>query len=259
MNSLLTAAVQFDISWENPEENYAKIDALLKHIEKADLIILPEMFTTGFSMAPERVAERYHDEMPTLQWMRAHSKNFNAVVMGSVSCEDGGKYFNRCLVVFPEGQHFYYDKNYLFSIGKESEHYTAGQGSIIIEWKGWKIKPLVCYDLRFPEHARNEIIGGEYAYDLLIYMANWPNVRMHPWNTLLMARAIENQSYTIGVNRVGEDASAIAHNGSSGIYNFKGESMASLKENEEGVIQAELDLAELRSFREKFPALRDKR
>jgi predicted amidohydrolase len=259
MKNLNVAAIQFDIAWENPQINYDKIDALLKHIQQADLIILPEMFTTGFSMAPERIAENYHDEMSTLQWMRAHAKKFNAVVMGSVSCEDGGKYFNRCLVVFPEGQHFYYDKNYLFSIGQESEHYTAGQGSIIIEWKGWKIKPLVCYDLRFPEHARNEIIDGEYAYDLLIYMANWPSVRMHPWNTLLMARAIENQAYVIGVNRTGDDDSAVAHNGSSGIYDFKGESLASLMENEEGVIQKDLNISELKSFREKFPALRDKK
>ena len=259
MKNLNVAAIQFDIAWENPQINYDKIDALLKHIQQADLIILPEMFTTGFSMAPERIAENYHDEMSTLQWMSAHAKKFNAVVMGSVSCEDGGKYFNRCLVVFPEGQHFYYDKNYLFSIGQESEHYTAGQGSIIIEWKGWKIKPLVCYDLRFPEHARNEIIDGEYAYDLLLYMANWPSVRMHPWNTLLMARAIENQAYVIGVNRVGDDDSAVAHNGSSGIYDFKGESLASLMENEEGVIQKDLNISELKSFRDKFPALRDKK
>ena len=259
MKNLNVATIQFDIAWENPQINYDKIDALLKHIQQADLIILPEMFTTGFSMAPERIAENYHDEMSTLQWMRAHAKKFNAVVMGSVSCEDGGKYFNRCLVVFPEGQHFYYDKNYLFSIGQESEHYTAGQGSIIIEWKGWKIKPLVCYDLRFPEHARNEIIDGEYAYDLLIYMANWPSVRVHPWNTLLMARAIENQAYVIGVNRTGDDDSAVAHNGSSGIYDFKGESLASLMENEEGVIQKDLNISELKSFREKFPALRDKK
>jgi predicted amidohydrolase len=259
MKNLNVAAIQFDIAWENPEMNYGKINAILKKIAQADLIILPEMFTTGFSMAPERVAERYHDEMPTLQWMRTHAKKFNAIVMGSVSCEDGGKYFNRCLVVFPEGHHFYYDKNYLFSIGQESEHYTTGQGSIIIEWKGWKIKPLICYDLRFPEHARNEIIDGEYAYDLLIYMANWPSVRMHPWNTLLMARAIENQAYVIGVNRVGDDGNAITHNGSSGIYDFKGESLASLMENEEGVIQKDLNISELKSFREKFPALRDKR
>jgi predicted amidohydrolase len=259
MNNLQVAAIQFDISWENPQENYRKIDLLLESIEHVDLIILPEMFTTGFSMAPERVAERYHYEMPTLQWLRAHAKAFNAVVIGSISCEDGGKFYNRCLAVFPEGHHFYYDKNYLFSIGQESEHYTAGQGSIIFEWKGWKIKPLVCYDLRFPEHARNEIIDDEYAYDLLIYMANWPSVRIHPWNTLLMARAIENQAYVVGVNRVGDDGSAIAHNGSSAVNNFKGEAIATLNDNEEGLIQTQLDLSELRSFREKFPALRDRK
>lgn len=258
-DSLHVTAVQFNITWEQPSSNLSALDKLLEEVTASDLIVLPEMFTTGFSMAPERIAERYDDEMPTLQWMRKHSAAKNAVVMGSISCEDEGAYVNRCLVVFPDGDHLYYDKVYLFSMGSESEHYRAGDKTIIFEWKGWKIKPLVCYDLRFPEHARNEIIDDEYAYDLLIYMANWPSVRIHPWNTLLMARAIENQAYVIGVNRVGEDGSAIAHNGSSAINNFKGEAIATLNDNEEGLIQTQLDLSELRSFREKFPALRDRK
>lgn len=258
-NALQVKGVQFNIEWEAPANNLDALDQLLKEETHTDVLVLPEMFTTGFSMAPERIAERYHDDMPTLIWMRKQSARMNAVVMGSISCEDDGKYFNRCLIVFPDGDHVYYDKVHLFSMGSESEHYTPGDKSIIFEWKGWKIKPLVCYDLRFPEHARNEIIGEEYAYDVLIYMANWPSIRIHPWNTLLAARAIENQCYTIGVNRIGLDGSAIAHNGSSAILDFKGEKIVASADNEETLLSTSLDFNELRSFREKFPALKDKR
>lgn len=249
-------AVQFDIAWENPEANQKKIEKLLSSVERSDFIILPEMFTTGFSMRPEIVAESYSDQMPALQWMLKMAKEKNAAIAGSVSTKDGDRFYNRCFIAFPNGEHVFYDKINLFSIGKESMHYFPGDKEIIFEWRGWNIKPQICFDLRFPENARNTIIEGEVQYDLLFYVANWPEVREFPWSTLLKARAIENQAYTIGVNRVGSDGVGIAHNGASVILNYKGEPLKSLSPNEEGVLHYALDKGALETFRKDFPVLK---
>ncbi len=249
-------AVQFDIQWEEPEVNRMKIRSMLNDISDSDLIVLPEMFTTGFSMRPEVVAESYTPEMPTLLWMLEISKEKNAAIIGSVSTKDGDEYYNRCLIAFPNGEHLYYDKINLFSIGKESEHYKAGDKELVFEWRGWKIKPQICFDLRFPENARNSILEGEVSYDVLLYVANWPSVRAFPWSTLLKARAIENQAYTIGVNRVGSDREGIEHSGDSVILNFKGEALRELPSHQEGILHCFLNPEELHEFRKKFPVLR---
>lgn len=259
MARLNTIGIQFDIAWENPVENYTRLDEHLSGIKDVDLIVLPEMFTTGFSMEPERIAETYHHDMPTLQWMRKHAAQKNTVILGSISCRENDRFFNRCLIVFPEGNHLYYDKVHLFSMGHESHHYSPGDRTLIFEWKGWKIKPLICYDLRFPEHARNEVTENEVAYDLLVYSANWPEVRTHPWSVLLRARAIENQCFLLGINRVGKDDQGISHSGASVILDAKGETIISLSDHEEGILRASLNREDLDDFREKFPVLKDKR
>lgn len=249
-------AVQFDIQWEDPEFNRMKIRSMLEKIITSDLIVLPEMFTTGFSMRPSVVAESYTPEMPTLLWMLELSKEKNAAIIGSISTKDGSEYYNRCIIAFPNGEHLYYDKINLFSIGKESNHYVAGDKELIFEWRGWKIKPQICFDLRFPENARNLLIDGEACYDLLVYVANWPAVRAFPWSTLLKARAIENQAYTLGVNRVGKDGEGIEHSGDSVILNFKGEGVQDLSPYQEGILHGVLHKEELQEFRQKFPVLR---
>jgi omega-amidase len=201
MNDLKITLIQSNLFWENKVKNLEqfshKIDAIS---EATDLIVLPEMFTTGFSMSPEKLAENVNGE--TVKWMKATAHKKNCVVTGSFICEEGGNYFNRLLWVNADGTYSKYDKRHLFSMGDENNHYATGEEKLIVKLKGWKICPLICYDLRFPVWARNT---KEASYDVLIYVANWPERRSYPWKTLLLARAIENQSYVIGSNRVGVD------------------------------------------------------
>jgi predicted amidohydrolase len=254
---LIVSTVQYDIVWENPKANLEKISMLLENIDNTDLIVLPEMFTTGFSMEPERIAEEHSENMSTLNWMYDQASKHDAVVLGSVAVKDGEHYYNRMYVAFPNRTNIRYDKNHLFSFGKENEHYKAGTQSLVFEWKSWNIRPLICYDLRFPELARNNWDGDEANYDLLVYSANWPEVRSYPWSTLLRARAIENQAYLIGCNRVGRDGSNINHAGDSVVLDPRGGVIAELKPFEEGVITAQLDDFTLTQFRQAFPVLKD--
>lgn len=256
-NPLIVSTVQFDIVWENPTANLDKLSVLIDAIEKTDVIVLPEMFTTGFSMEPERIAEVHSDNMTTLNWMYDQAIKHDAVVLGSAAVKDGDHFFNRLYVAFPNRTYIRYDKNHLFSFGKEHEHYTAGKQSIVFEWKSWNIRPLICYDLRFPELARNNWDGDEANFDLLIYSANWPEVRNYPWSTLLRARAIENQAYLIGCNRVGRDGNNINHSGDSVILDPRGSVLAELKPFEERVITTQLDDFALTQFRQAFPVLKD--
>lgn len=254
---LRICGVQFDIAWEQPEENYKRIEAQLHDAITPDVIVLPEMFTTGFSMAPERMAEGYSADMATLNFMHDLAKKFGALVMGSVAVNDHGNFYNRLLCVYPDRTIIRYDKNHLFTFGNEHCHYTPGQESIIIEWQGWKIKPLICYDLRFPELARNRWEDDRAAYDVLVYVANWPAVRSFPWSTLLKARAIENQCYLVGINRVGEDGNQITHSGDSVILDARGGTLSDLQPGESGLIEAALTAQTLQDFRATFPVLRD--
>lgn len=256
-NPLIVSTVQYDIVWENPKANLEKLGVLIDAIEKTDVIVLPEMFTTGFSMEPERIAEEHSDNMTTLNWMYDQAIKHDAVVMGSVAVKDGDHFYNRLYVAFPNRTNIRYDKNHLFSFGKENEHYTAGSQSIVFEWKSWNIRPLICYDLRFPELARNSWDGDEANYDLLIYVANWPEVRSYPWSTLVRARAIENQAYLIACNRVGRDGNNVNHSGDSVVLDPRGGVIAELKPFEEGVITTQLDDFTLSQFRQAFPVLKD--
>lgn len=248
---LTVALIQTVLYWENPIANLAMLEEKIAEItQKVDLIVLPEMFTTGFSMKPEALAEPMN--LTTFKWMRQMAEQSGAVLSGSYIVQEKGQHFNRLLWMPPNGEYDYYDKRHLFRMGKEHEHYTEGQRRIIKEINGWRICPLICYDLRFPVWARNQGL----VYDVLLYVANWPAVRRGPWNTLLQARAIENLSYVLGVNRVGEDGHGVAHEGDSVVIDFKGDLLTDRDSAEKTVIYT-LDKDALMSFRERFPAHMD--
>jgi predicted amidohydrolase len=227
------ALIQIPLVWEDPKSNRASIEKKINAIEsRTDLIVLPEMFTTGFTMQPERVAETMNGE--TIQWMQSLAKAKNAAITGSLIIVEEGKYYNRLVFVFPTGEIQQYDKRHLFTLAGEDGVFTAGTSKVLIEYKGWKICPLICYDLRFPVFSRNV-----ENYDLLIYVASWPKTRIAAWDTLLKARAIENMSYTIGVNRLGVDGTNLEYVGHSQIVDYLGNSVLEPQKGE-GVFIAEL-------------------
>ncbi len=249
--------VQTHLYWEDRHKNLAHFDALLNSLkEETHLIVLPEMFTTGFSMNPERVAEHWNGE--SLMWLKEKAKQKNAVLTGSVAVEESGNYYNRLFWVRPDGNFETYDKKHLFRMAKEDAHYSSGNKKIITELEGWKICPLVCYDLRFPVWSRNHFTktsekSCEAEYDALIYVANWPEVRNYPWKQLLIARAIENQCYVIGVNRIGKDGNDFSHSGDSMVINPRGEIISKTKAHEESIETVELKMDYLTEFRKLFP------
>ena len=248
--------IQTSLFWEDREKNLAHFNNLLNSVqEKTDLIVLPEMFTTGFTMNPSKLSEPASG--PTLAWLQQKAKEKNAVIMGSVAVEEKGNYFNRLFWVQPNGTFSFYNKRHLFRMAGEDKHYSAGENKIIQAIGEFKICPLVCYDLRFPVWSRNTFTknNGSYtaAYDVLIYVANWPEVRSYPWKQLLIARAIENQCFVIGVNRIGADGNNIAHSGDSMVINPRGEIISKTKANEESIETVTLDYNYLSEFRKVFP------
>lgn len=267
MNDLKISLIQADLHWENIDENLNMFSQKISAItETTDLIVLPEMFSTGFSMSPSIFAEPMSGK--TVKWMAERASEKKCVVTGSFICEENGKYFNRLLWMKPDGTYTTYDKRHLFRMANEDDHYSAGENKIIVELKGWKICPLICYDLRFPVWSRNykgkeesqkskEKNNPQYEYDILIYVANWPERRNHPWKTLLVARAIENQCYVVGLNRVGADGNKIEHSGDSAVINAKGEIISNIKSNQESTETVTLSFSELDNFRKSFPAILD--
>ncbi|HEX8516390.1 MAG TPA: amidohydrolase [Bacteroidia bacterium] len=249
--NLSITLIQSDLHWEDQARNLQMFSEKIALIPgNTDLIILPEMFTTGFSMQPEKFAEGMDGS--TIAWMKKQAKENNCVLTGSFACGENGKYYNRLVWMRPDGTFSYYDKRHLFSMGDENNHYSAGDKKIIEEIMGWKICPLICYDLRFPVWSRNTD-----GYDLLIYVANWPERRSHPWKTLLLARAIENQCYAAGVNRIGEDANGIYHSGDSAVIDPKGEIISNIGPHKEETETILLNHTELEEFRKIFPVLND--
>ncbi|MDR3132468.1 MAG: amidohydrolase [Prevotellaceae bacterium] len=245
------ALLQTSMAWENKQANLQyctdRINALPDDVQ---LVALPEMFSTGFSMQPGRLAET--EEGRTLQWLRNTAARKAVAIAGSVIAGENGKYYNRLFFVFPDGSYQKYDKRHLFSMSEEPLHYTAGARRLIVEYAGWRICPLICYDLRFPVWSRN--YGN--VYDLLLYAANWPTARINAWDALLPARAIENHCYVAGVNRCGTDGAGITHSGHSQVVDYKGASIAAAGDAEDTLI-ATLSLEKLNSFREKFPVGND--
>ena len=224
--------LQADLAWENPKKNLKQFEEQLARIhQKFDLAVLPEMFTTGFTMSPERVAEDI--DGPTLQWMQKMAKTYDAAFLGSLPIKEGNQFYNRLFFVHPSGKTETYNKRHSFTLAGENKVYTSGNEKLIVSYKSWNICPLICYDLRFPVWARNT-----EDYDVLIYIANWPVTRIKAWETLLKARAIENMCYTIGVNRVGKDANGYVYSGNSLIVDYLGTVCAHLKENEVGIVSS---------------------
>lgn len=243
--------VQANLVWHDAQANCAHFSKLITNAPKADAYILPEMFNTGFTMESEQLAEPVNG--PTHQWMQQMASEANAVVAGSVITREKNHIFNRFYWVSPDGKTEYYDKRHRFTMAGEHEHFSAGNRQLIVELHGWKIMLQVCYDLRFPVWSRNTS-----NYHGLINVACWPEVRVSAWSSLLVARAIENQCYVVGVNRVGTDGNGVIYSGNSAIIDPKGSVLASGEAHAESVIVAEWDMGELQQFREKFPVLEDR-
>ncbi len=249
METLKIALVQTNLVWEDIEQNLSDLDEMLWAAD-ADVIVLPEMFTTGFSNDSEKLAVTMNSE--PVQWMHDLACRLGSLLIGSMIIAEDGKYYNRLICAFPDGSMQHYDKRHLFSLMHEDEHYTAGQERLIVEYRGWKIFPLVCYDLRFPVWARNVEMA-----ELMIFVANWPEKRQKHWNLLLNARAVENQCYVAGVNRIGEDGEGVPHNGMSAVYDFWGNELISAKDLR-GVFTVELSKAKIEEHRERFGFWRDR-
>lgn len=242
------ALIQTEIVWGSPEANIAVMDTLIDHAGKADLYVLPEMFSTGFVMQPENYAEK---QGLSLKWMQGKARQTDAAVCGSLAVADGDKYYNRFYFVKPDGSVAVYNKRHLFTYSGEHEHYQQGNGRTVVEWRGVRILLQVCYDLRFPVFSRNH-----KDYDLALYVASWPESRRMVWDILLKARAIENQCYVAGVNRVGDDQKC-HYNGGTAIISPYGNVVSAAADNETYVVVATLDMEKLKAFREKFPVLDD--
>jgi len=245
-----TVILQHDIAWANPEENRLRLGRLIDAQPQADLYVLAEMWSTGFATQPEGIAESDHSE--SLQWMVAKARERNAALAGSIAVKSGSRYYNRFYFVRPDGTIDHYDKRHLFTYGGEHEHFTRGEERVVAEWRGVRFLLEVCYDLRFPVWSRNR---GDY--DAIIYVASWPTPRVEAWSTLLRARAIENQCYVVGVNRVGEDP-ACQYCGASAVIDPYGRTLAECERGRECAAGALIDMDALNAFRQKFPVLNDR-
>ena len=251
MSTLKITTFQSYLFWENIEKNLQNLGLRLSSIrEKTDLIVLPEMFSTGFSMNPEKLAEEM--DGTTMKWMLQQAKKFGSVVTGSLIIREDKKYYNRLIWMRPDGTYEYYDKRHLFGLGEEDQHYTAGNKKLFVELHGWKICPMICYDLRFPVWLRNK----DEEYDMLLIVANWPERRSLHWRTLIPARAIENQAFVVAVNRVGHDGNEVYHSGDSMCIDPNGK-VIYYKPNDEDLYTFSINKDDLISARESSPFLKD--
>lgn len=269
MSTLTISLIQSQLHWEDVSKNLSMFEEKIMSIPTTEVVVLPEMFSTGFSMKPELLAEQM--DGLAVSWMKKIAANKRVVVTGSLMIEENGSYYNRLIWMLPTGQFGYYDKRHLFAYAGEHEHYTAGSRRLIAQVKGWKLNLQVCYDLRFPVWARqkNEPVRDEASateeranylpaeYDVLVYVANWPERRNLAWKTLLRARAIENQCYVVGLNRVGKDGNEIYHSGDSMVVDAMGEVMFT-SADEESIHTIILEKGPLESIRGKLPFLQDR-
>lgn len=253
--------IQSPLLWESPIDNFRSYNKLLSKLGKgeSDVLVLPEMFSTGFSMDAKRLAEEM--EGPSMQWMFETAQGLKSAICGSLIIKEEKKYYNRFVWMEPDGHYDHYDKRHLFRMAKEEKTYTPSEEGLVIEYKGWGFCPMVCYDLRFPVWSRNRIVGkgvkARFDYDVLLYVANWPAARSYAWQQLLIARAIENQAYVAGVNRIGKDGNGIEYSGDSVLLNPLGEKISSIKSNKSAVETIELNWKALQDVRKKFPVLMD--
>lgn len=245
--------IQTALQWEAAEANRRMLaDKIARLSGQTDLIVLPEMFTTGFSMQAQALAEPLEGD--TLAWMRDNARSSGAAITGSFICREKNEYYNRLVWVFPDGQFVTYDKRHLFTLADEHKYYTPGRRRLTVDWKGWRICPLICYDLRFPVWSRNSYRSG--SYDLLLYVANWPVRRAHHWKALLQARAIENQAFVAGVNIFGQDGNGFEYSGDSSIIDYQGQIICHIS-GCEGAFTTELSLVDLQEYRARLPFLQD--
>jgi predicted amidohydrolase len=250
MQNLNISYVQLDTAWQDISANLSRLTEILKALNpETDLLVLPEMFSTGFTMTPETCAEKM--EGSAVRWMQGQATLRNMTVAGSLVIEDEGKYYNRFVFVHANGKLDYYNKRHLFSLSGEHEKYTQGNQNITIDIQGWKVRPQICYDLRFPVWSKNRD-----EYDLLLYSANWPEKRIEHWRKLLMARAIENQAYTMGINRVGTDGNDLTFNGSSMLVSPMGDVLHE-SDNKEVLEMVSLDKQKIAEFRDFLSVLKD--
>ncbi|WP_340618384.1 amidohydrolase [Xenorhabdus entomophaga] len=248
--NLKVTLVQTDLFWESAEQNREHIEQHIEKITDSDLIVLPEMFTTGFSMKPQDLAETM--DGPSIQWMKAMAAKKACAIVGSMIITENQRFYNRLLWVNADGSIAHYDKKHLFSYAQEDHAYTAGNAPLVVDFKGWKIATFICYELRFPVWSRN--VSGHY--DAAIYIASWPARRSTHWRSLLQARAIENQSYVIGVNRVGQDGNQLEYDGHTMLIDPMGDIL--LHEiNDEAVKTVPISLSHVQEVREHFPFLKD--
>ena len=252
MQDLNIAYLQADLKWEDKAANLSHFSHLMEQVRPdTDLILIPETFTTGFPVDPKQFAETV--DGPTMQWLREQAKTKNAVIATTFPLDINGHFFNSLVWMRPDGSYELYFKRHTFTMGGEDKLVERGKKQLIVELNGWRIKPMVCYDIRFPVWARNRYKDGQYEYDLAFYLANFPDSRMIVWNTLLVARAIENQAYWIGVNRIGEDANDLHYSGESQVINSRGEVISKAEAYKEAVMHCTLDYEKLVRFRKKFP------
>ena len=250
MSVIRVALIQSELVWQDSAANHHYFEQQIRQHKGAQLFVLPEMFNTGFSMDSTRIAETM--EGLTVQWMQQQAKRADAAICGSVAIAAEGQIFNRLLFVTPDGLVQFYDKRHLFRMGGEQQHYQAGSERVIVSYLGFRFCLQVCYDLRFPVFSRNQ-----QDYDVLIYVANWPEPRRQVWRTLLQARAIENQAYVLGCNRIGSDGNGLNYSGDSMVVNYLGQIQSELAASQSGVVSTELNLIALQQFKQKFPAYLD--
>jgi len=257
MQDIKITLVQAFQSWEDKEANLSHFELLLEDLKETDLIVLPEMFHTGFSMNPAALAEAMEGSR-AVEWLAAMSAKKNAAIYTSFIAVAEGRFYNRGIFMLPSGEFTLYDKRQLFSLAGEDEVFSAGTTEIIVDYKGWKFQLQVCYDLRFPEISRNRL-GANHSpvYDVILYIANWPERRSAHWKALLTGRAIENQCYVVGVNRIGIDGKELIYSGDSRIIDAMGDPVAALEANLESVATVQLEREKLMSVREKLSFLKD--
>ena len=252
MKNLNLAYIQADLKWEDKAANLQHFSDLLQQVQPdTDLILMPETFTTAFPVDPKQFAETV--DGPTMHWLREQAQAQNAVIATTFPLDVDGHYYNSLVWMRPDGSYELYFKRHTFTMGGEDKLVERGEKQLIVELNGWRIRPMVCYDIRFPVWARNRYQNGQYEDDLAFYLANFPDSRMVVWNTLLVARAIENQAYWIGVNRVGEDDNGLHYSGESQVINSRGEVISKAEPYQETVLHCTLDYEKLERFRQKFP------
>lgn len=254
MFDLNVTLVQTRLAWEDPAANRGHLETLLGQVQPTDLILLPEMFSTGFSMHPQGLAEPHNG--PSVHWLHRMAQETQAPIGGSLMTEEGGQYYNRFYLCYPDGQQVHYDKRHTFRMAGEHETYTPGRTQVVAEVLGWRILLQTCYDLRFPVFCRNTYTGPGTGYDVAVFIANWPERRRHHWRTLLQARAIENQAFVLGVNRTGVDGNEIAYSGDSMAFAPDGSLITEMVRGE-GLLTTVLDGNALEKSRAQFPAWRD--